>query len=171
MNQFKSVVLTVLAFFALSGTVFFASCESDPCLELSCKNGGSCANGTCQCPAGYEGAECEIKSADRFIGKFAGYARCGIYPAHIDTAVITLETEPDQVTVKIGLGGTSLLNTTGTAVTPHIVFPEFNDGSVRVIKTATIDKDRFTFYMETYYYAQGTREVCSFDGIRINDSL
>src|SRR5690348_9723159 len=30
----------------------------DPCLGITCMNGGSCANGTCNCPQGYTGSDC-----------------------------------------------------------------------------------------------------------------
>jgi hypothetical protein len=34
-------------------------CVSDPCAKISCQNGGNCESGTCKCPAGYYGTNCE----------------------------------------------------------------------------------------------------------------
>lgn len=171
MKRFQYVLITALAFIGISSAVIFSSCEVDPCTELSCKNGSQCANGHCQCPTGFEGAECEIKSADRFIGKFAGLSRCGLLPASNDTAVILLVSEPNQVEIKIGLGRTSILKLTGTAKTPEIIFPIYEDEGVRVITNATVDNDQLTFYNETLNKLDGTRQVCTFIGLRINDTL
>lgn len=35
-----------------------SSCSGDPCEDVVCLNGGSCANGECVCPDGFEGADC-----------------------------------------------------------------------------------------------------------------
>lgn len=170
MKKFQYALITALAFLGISSAVFFSSCEVDPCSELSCKNGGNCANGHCQCPAGYEGAECEFKAADRFIGRYVGLTRCGIFPAVSDTATIVLVSEPDQVEVRIGLGRTSILKIVGTARTPHIIFPVYEDAGVRVVTDATIDNNQLTFYNETLNKVDSSRQVCTFIGIRLNDS-
>lgn len=168
MKTFKYILITTLCFLGLSGAVFVTSCEVDPCSELSCKNGGNCINGLCSCPAGYEGAECEFKSADRFLGKYAGLSRCGIYPAVEDTATIVLISYPDQVEVQIGLGNTSILKSQGTARTPYIIFPVYEDGGVKVTTTAVIDNKQLTFYKETLNKTTGGRDVCEFIGIRVD---
>lgn len=36
----------------------FESCTKDPCEAISCLNGGTCANGACNCPVGYSGSNC-----------------------------------------------------------------------------------------------------------------
>ncbi|WP_052599747.1 calcium-binding EGF-like domain-containing protein [Aureispira sp. CCB-QB1] len=44
----------------------FSSCQKDPvtapdpCANISCFNGGVCQNGTCDCPPGFSGAQCQI---------------------------------------------------------------------------------------------------------------
>ena len=35
--------------------------SSDPCVNISCQNGGTCSNGVCNCPSGYGGDTCEIE--------------------------------------------------------------------------------------------------------------
>ncbi|MCB0647814.1 MAG: calcium-binding EGF-like domain-containing protein [Saprospiraceae bacterium] len=46
-------------FFLLVGS----SCsKSDPCESLVCQNDGSCVDGKCQCPEGWEGTLCETES-------------------------------------------------------------------------------------------------------------
>lgn len=53
----KKLLLLALPmlFFALS----FSSCEKDPCSSVPCLNGGFCNNGTCECPTGYSGVNCQ----------------------------------------------------------------------------------------------------------------
>jgi hypothetical protein len=46
-------------FFVILAIVF--SCKKnnpDPCVGITCLNGGTCANGLCVCPQGYTGANC-----------------------------------------------------------------------------------------------------------------
>ncbi len=40
----------ILAGLFLAGTLLVAGCKQDPCATITCKNNGTCANGTCNCP-------------------------------------------------------------------------------------------------------------------------
>jgi hypothetical protein len=51
-----------------------ASC-SNPCKEIECKNNGTCREGACACPNGFEGTFCEHKMSDKFIGFYEGTVR------------------------------------------------------------------------------------------------
>lgn len=56
MRQFT--VITIL----ISALLIFSSCskdDPDPCENVVCLNGGACVNGSCNCPEGYSGAQCE----------------------------------------------------------------------------------------------------------------
>lgn len=35
-----------------------SSCQKDPCSSVDCKNGGTCSDGTCECPEGFQGTDC-----------------------------------------------------------------------------------------------------------------
>jgi hypothetical protein len=50
----RILLLLTICFFALSG------CKKDQCESINCLNGGVCVDGTCECPAGYSGTNCEI---------------------------------------------------------------------------------------------------------------
>ncbi len=40
-------------------TMIQTACTTDPCAKISCQNGGNCESGTCKCPSGYYGTNCE----------------------------------------------------------------------------------------------------------------
>jgi len=40
----------------------FSSCQEDPCDNKPCENGGICDDGTCLCPEGFTGNQCEEKT-------------------------------------------------------------------------------------------------------------
>ena len=40
------------------------SCNSDPCKDVTCQNGGSCVDGTCVCATGYIGTSCQTVTRD-----------------------------------------------------------------------------------------------------------
>ncbi len=74
---------------AIIGTAsIFTSCEKNACDGVDCKNGGSCGHGLCTCPTGYEGATCETKSTERYLGVYAGYTTCNAGARVIDTVTI-----------------------------------------------------------------------------------
>lgn len=37
----------------------FSACQKDPCSSTICYNGGVCVSGTCNCPPGYSGVNCQ----------------------------------------------------------------------------------------------------------------
>lgn len=54
---------TLILFTILALGLAFSGCQkepTDPCDNITCLNGGSCVNGTCECPTGYEGADCRL---------------------------------------------------------------------------------------------------------------
>lgn len=36
----------------------FSSCSKDECKDVTCNNGGTCAEGTCSCPVEWQGSKC-----------------------------------------------------------------------------------------------------------------
>ena len=66
MKQFKFLTLLLAVF---SMTALNTSCElfeeDDPCETVACENGGTCTDGTCDCPEGYIGTNCESFDATK----------------------------------------------------------------------------------------------------------
>lgn len=56
--------------------LLFLSACLNPCKKVECQNGGTCDDGTCQCPDGYEGDECEDFARDKFIGTYLVSETC-----------------------------------------------------------------------------------------------
>jgi len=166
MKNWKSLLVTVLSFFAVAGMVVFNSCVKDPCTDLACKNGGSCSDGYCQCPTGYEGAECEITSASRFIGKWAGNTRCDNFPIQIDTVTIELKEAPNMIRLRMGAGNTSLVFT-GEARTPETHFTTYIDSDVEVHVYIRVDGGYLQLYLQTLDKNIDLRQNCYFSGMRI----
>lgn len=52
-----------LTLILLSAVLSLASCKKDPCDDITCLNGGACIDGSCNCPEGYSGAQCETFDA------------------------------------------------------------------------------------------------------------
>jgi hypothetical protein len=67
----KNKILSFLATAALGTTLFFASCKEDKCKNVTCNNGGTCIDGSCECSTGYEGTKCETESRTKFVGTYA----------------------------------------------------------------------------------------------------
>lgn len=66
-----TTIVVLIAFFSVG----YASCTKtdvattvDKCSTVVCQNGGSCFQGICSCPIGYEGDLCETVSSSRFVG-------------------------------------------------------------------------------------------------------
>jgi EGF-like domain len=65
-------IITTLLFAILAGIV---SCNTNPCSDVLCLNNGTCREGACACPSGFEGNFCQNKSGDKFIGYWEGFKR------------------------------------------------------------------------------------------------
>ncbi|MEM6262971.1 MAG: hypothetical protein AAGI38_10720 [Bacteroidota bacterium] len=50
----------IFLLFLLLSMCLFPACDQDGCDDLNCQNGGVCVDGSCDCPEGVLGKECEI---------------------------------------------------------------------------------------------------------------
>lgn len=66
----KNLFLLPALLFAAFLTTTMTSC-GDNCKDVEC-NTGICVDGTCECPDGYEGTNCEIQWSAKFAGTYTG---------------------------------------------------------------------------------------------------
>ena len=62
MNKKSTIILTTFITVSVFFSATFIACKkssSDPCANVICQNGGACAGGSCSCPTGYSGVNCE----------------------------------------------------------------------------------------------------------------
>ncbi len=152
MKHFKHGLLALAAVVGLGSTLFYAACEKDSCTDLQCKNGGSCADNFCRCKTGFEGAECEIKQADRFIGKWGGSTRCTqevpdqpIGPNVNDTLTIFMKQEP--VTVGLVLRQKPTDTLTGTVSGQQIIVADRTNGNSKYTYNIRINGQNINYFV------------------------
>lgn len=69
----RQLYLSLFTSLTVFSAILYASCgkpagNSNACAAIACAHGGSCYNGKCTCPTGYEGDNCEITTRDRYLG-------------------------------------------------------------------------------------------------------
>lgn len=89
MKSWKITLVTSLIFMAVVSVIVYSSCVKNACDNVTCLNGGSCGNGVCRCPTGYEDPQCQTLSINRYLGAYAGYTSCNGAQQVIDSAFIT----------------------------------------------------------------------------------
>ena len=163
MKFWKSIFLSACSFLAIATTVTYTSCEKDACTQLTCKNGGACAEGFCRCKAGFEGTECELKIANRFIGRYVGVNHCNTDPALIDTVDVYIKVEPNIV--EFGRRAAPGTKFQGQTLNNDIIVNDEISGGFRRHVTGIIDGKELTVHVEEY--TNGTKKsVCNFVGYR-----
>ncbi len=60
MKRTRTVITTAIITLLTFGAIVYSSCTKDRCSNVTCQNGGSCVNGYCSCPSGWEGDHCEL---------------------------------------------------------------------------------------------------------------
>lgn len=145
MKSIRNIALSAFLTVGAFTTMTYVSCNSDPCKDVVCQNGGQCVDGTCSCPTGYEGTSCETKSNAKFVGVYTATEDCssGSY----------------QVTITAGTNGTDVLVSNlgnyGCTTTGTIVF----DGTVNSSSLTINDSKCNTQMNATGSYANGTLTI------------
>ena len=66
--RLKTVLFAALGSIAAFSAVTYTSCNNDKCDAVVCAYGGVCDGGSCICPTGYEGNQCETITREKFKG-------------------------------------------------------------------------------------------------------
>lgn len=81
--RFKTIVLTALGAIATFSAITYTSCNNDKCKAIACAYGGVCKDGACICPTGFEGAQCETITRDKYNGVWHVFEK-GTYTTNAD---------------------------------------------------------------------------------------
>jgi hypothetical protein len=99
MRRLSVIFGTVLVFMLSATLVVFNACNKDVCKTLICKNNGVCRDGRCKCALGFEGANCETKMYEKFIGTYDGKYRCNGLAEQTITNIISPGDKPNTLTI------------------------------------------------------------------------
>jgi len=178
MKKFFSVIILLIS------TLTIQSCkkDKDPCLDIICKNGGTCVNGQCQCPDGYSGVSCSNQVTPALI-KVKSISVEG-YPQTDNGAGWDLTSGPD-IYVELSLDNTVIYtsgyyqNQLGTANWSNLNIEINNPNStytIRLYDFDELDEDdymggyTFTPYSSTSGFPQ-IRNISSGSSFKFNLSL
>lgn len=175
MKVWKVSLLTTLLFFVITGTVLYSACEKDPCTNVTCQNGGSCSNGLCRCPLGYENTQCQDLSVTRYLGNYAGFLQCeenatgNILPQITDTVWVTRDNVAiNTVQVKIkSMGDTILHGYVANNESVYSIIVTSGDDSTATHKSIHKITLQGTVLSVTHYYlsytpTDTTSQTCTF---------
>ena len=68
------LIIALIAFSAFAATVY-SSCNRDLCKTIVCANGGICNGGSCTCPLGFDGTNCEDTARNKFLGNWTVFEK------------------------------------------------------------------------------------------------
>ena len=167
MKFWKHTLLAACCFFTVASIVLVSSCEKDACTELKCKNGSACTDGFCRCPTGYEGAECDFKTINRFIGTYYGYNHCDQVSALLDTLEVYKVAEPNVVGFYLHTNNPGD-RFEGTVNNFSVTVPDFQAGEFIRKVQLDLDANNISLFVERDFDASnpGAKSICVFSGTR-----
>jgi hypothetical protein len=129
MKFWKLSVVAIAVFCGIIITFLHSSCEKNACNNVSCQHGGSCSNGICLCPTGYEGPTCQTLATDRYLGLYVGYTQCDALSRTIDSVWVTSSTRGIlEVDVKLkSIAPKILRGTINSTVSTYTILVANND--------------------------------------------
>lgn len=174
MKLWKHSLITAFAFFGIAGTVLYSSCEKDTCEGLNCKNGGSCVEGFCHCPSGFEGTECETMAGTKFLGKFVGNYTCPSVTPLKDTVEIWFDLEPDKLKFVQYSRKQDTLSGIAVSTEPQksiktansIEFQTQDINGFRKYTAVVLQDQKLSIYLDEMDLSTGSRKACNFIGYK-----
>ena len=180
MKFWKPTLLTTLLFAAFIGTFLYTSCSQDVCNNVVCYNGGSCSSGTCLCPTGYMGTQCQTESVSIFTGAYGGYTICNNQQEVIDTVTIHADTSSPAMINYVWVSWKSILPTilhgyvSYNASTYSIIVPEVTAANYQKNYTITLQSNagsNNSLSVHSYEYSTVTAgdtvdNECAFLGVK-----
>jgi hypothetical protein len=69
-------IITIVSCSKQGGTPIINGTNIQLCKNVVCQNAGTCINGICNCPAGFEGKECEAKWSAGYAANYEANDEC-----------------------------------------------------------------------------------------------
>ncbi len=102
MNKIRIIFSTLTLVTFIFSLVLVMSCNKSkvkyndttlvrPCENVICLNGGTCQDGYCYCPQGFEGDKCATRWSDKFVGNYLVHDDCDTSAAGYYNAVINAD--------------------------------------------------------------------------------
>jgi hypothetical protein len=158
MKFWKHSLITVFAFLAIASTVFINACISDSCQRLICRNKGTCVDGFCKCPSGYEGARCETSVVVKFTGYYYGFTKCDMNPPVIDSAYVFAVGTPTGIAGHIFTSSGDTVR--GEVIGSTLVSDQTSSGGN--LANIKIENGKLNFYIQKNI--NGETQICTFQG-------
>lgn len=97
LTQLRRVCCGLLVLWGLAG------CKEDPCEDRACGQ-GTCVEGNCLCDTGFEGAQCETASRDKYISVFwNNNILCQQTGSNYQAASVVADPDTDTGVILLGL--------------------------------------------------------------------
>lgn len=161
MKSIRNIAFSAMLAVGAFTMVTYTACNKDECKDVVCNNGGTCANGSCNCPTGYEGTNCETLSRAKFIGTWSGSDECesGVY--NVTMSVATSSNEINALISNPGGFGNNITITGVVSSTNELTFTnQTAGGNGRIINgKMTISGNALTFTY-TVTDADGDSDSC-----------
>jgi len=139
MRSIKQIALTVLLTVGAFSAITYTACNKDACSGVTCQNGGTCASGTCTCPTGYQGTNCQILTRENFVGTYNGSDQCGTGTYTITLTITDASTNNISVLINnIGGFGTNITATGVVTSSNTVTITSANVGGNSRVLTGTM---------------------------------
>lgn len=84
---------------SILSTVGCKKWQKNKCESVLCANKGTCSDGSCVCPSGYEGSHCEILSRDKYVGAYQVQEKGTVTPQRSYPVAIEAGEHADEVSI------------------------------------------------------------------------
>jgi hypothetical protein len=169
MNRIKNIAFSALLTLGALATITYTACNKDECKDVVCQNGGTCVSGSCSCPTGYEGTNCQNKTRDRFVGTWSGQDVCnsGTYTINL-TVATSSSSDVNALISNPGGFGTAVIITGTVSSSNTLTFTGVSVGGGRTLTgtmtftggTSTTNPTAMTFAY-TVTPTSGSADVCN----------
>lgn len=111
----------------------WVGCQKDPCKDINCQNGGICFEGSCLCPDGFNGPNCETSTIADFAGTYLVSETCnaGNFAYTIEIALDTAAQQNIFISNMADLGSvvTAIAQGDNFSIAPQLILNDTISGT------------------------------------------